>query len=212
MNLPRLLTVAGVVFFGWATATAFAPEIDAVVARAPWDDAKKMPPPAAPADGEAAAAAPSLPPIMRTGDWAIALPAAGYYGRLDTMTVEPQGYINPPTFDRTFRITDRGVQPSAKAKDTTYVACHTNARKSVASVPCNALPDAVDEGDDVYITKGETTLRYTVTQAKRVRRAEFEHDQEVWGVHPGRLVWVTCYIADRRRTDFNYVVIAEIQR
>ncbi len=54
-------------------------------------------------------------------------------------------------------------------------------------------------------------LAYKVTDARQVRRAEFASQDDIWGVHPGRLVWVTCYIQEGLRTDFNYVVIAELE-
>ncbi len=49
-----------------------------------------------------------------------------------------------------------------------------------------------------------------VTSVKLVDKDEFANDPEIWGVHPGRLVWVTCYLENGKLSQYNAVVIAEL--
>lgn len=67
-------------------------------------------------------------------------------------------------------------------------------------------------GAKVRITTDVEQLTYTVTQSRKVPRGAFADDKEVWDVNPGRLVWVSCYISGGQRTDYNLVVIAELDR
>lgn len=139
------------------------------------------------------------------------IPSAGYSSEVATMEIANAGVINPPDFRRTWWIRDRGVAPSSQATDTTYLACHTDAAKAVSAVPCNGVHlDNVPLGSPITVTTDVETLQYTVIQARKVPRDAFAHDTEVWDVNPGRLVWVSCYLSDGRRSDFNLVVVAEL--
>ncbi|HHU39170.1 MAG TPA: hypothetical protein GXZ45_07830 [Propionibacterium sp.] len=142
----------------------------------------------------------------------VELPSAGYSSEVGTMTVADAGTIDPPDFVRTWWIEDRGAAPSSHATDTAYLACHTDAQRPTAAVPCNAVgPENVPLGSSVLVTTDVEELRYTVVQARKVARDEFARDPEVWDVNPGRLVWVSCYLSEGRRTGYNFVVVAELE-
>ncbi|WP_147675116.1 sortase family protein [Nigerium massiliense] len=138
------------------------------------------------------------------------LPAQGYRSDTPMMTIGTSGVIHPPDFSHLFWIADRGVAPAADAADTAYFACHTNSKRSADEVPCNKLSGAVKRGDRLTIGLERGRLQYTVTSARAVARDQFATDQESWGVHPGRLVWVSCYLENGRRTAFNYVITAQV--
>ena len=143
----------------------------------------------------------------------VELPSAGYASEVGTMAIADAGVIDPPDFVRTWWIEDRGVAPSSRATDTTYLACHTDSARPAAAVPCNAVQiEDVPPGSKVLVETDTEQLSYTVVQARKVPRDEFADDPEVWDVNPGRLVWVSCYLSEGRRTDFNVVVIAELDR
>lgn len=152
---------------------------------------------------------PTATSVARGKPVSIDLVELGYSSRTPRTYVEPANAIIPPDFQHTFWLADRGVAPAPAAKDTTYFACHTNSRKSVRTVPCNALSDRVQPGQTVRVTLEQGNVDYEVTKTMRVRRSDLADNQEVWGVHPGRLVWVTCYITERRRTDYNFVIVAQ---
>ena len=176
--------------------------------------------------GTAAAAPPGAGPTSAgeldpTGTWflpptevrRLQIPSANYDSEVGTMAIADSGVINPPDFRRTWWIRDRGVAPSSQATDTTYLACHTDAAKATSAVPCNGVGSAnVQVGGKVLVETDNEQLSYTITQARQVPRDEFARDTEVWDVNPGRLVWVSCYLSEGRRTDFNFVVIAELDR
>lgn len=129
------------------------------------------------------------------------------------MAIAGAGVIDPPDFRRVWWISDRGAAPGSGATDTTYFACHTDAAKATSAVPCNVLDaGSVPVGSSVRVTTDAEVLTYTVRQARKVPRDEFAGDAQVWDVNPGRLVLVTCSISGGRRTDFNFVVIAELAR
>lgn len=143
----------------------------------------------------------------------IELPSAGYSSEVGTMAIADAGTIDPPDFVRTWWIQDRGAAPSSQATDTTYLACHTDAARPAAAVPCNAVGiDDVPVGSKVLVETDVESLEYTVTQVRKVPRDEFAHDKEVWEVNPGRLVWVSCHLSGGRRSADNLVVIAELDR
>lgn len=184
-----------------------------------------LPPPATPAPSTSGPGVPALspPPSSPTTSpggsapgptevLSIELPRIAYTSRVPTMAVKETGSIDPPGFRHTYWVGDRGVMPSASATDTTYFACHTNPRKSAYAVPCNRVPGTVRVGDEVVVRTDAATLRYEITQARNVRRDAFASDRDVWDVNPGRLVWVTCYLSGGNRTDFNFVIIAELVR
>lgn len=167
----------------------------------------------------ASAVAPTTGLPEPTATWApmptevrrLEIPSADYASDVGTMAVGNTGVIDPPDFRRTWWIRDRGVAPSSHATDTTYLACHTDSAKATSAVPCNGVGiDNVPVGSTVKVTTDVEELTYTVVQARKVPRDDFARDTEVWDVNPGRLVWVSCYISGGRRTDFNFVVIAEL--
>ncbi|HHT11712.1 MAG TPA: hypothetical protein GX013_00890 [Propionibacterium sp.] len=139
------------------------------------------------------------------------LPTAGYTSEVHTMDIADSGVIDPPDYEHTWWIRDRGVAPSSAATDTTYLACHTHSGKSAQVVPCNMVtPDTVLPGSEVQVTTDVEELTYEVIDARTIPRDEFEHDAEIWDVNPGRLVWISCYLEDGRYSDYNFVVIAEL--
>ena len=139
------------------------------------------------------------------------LPTAGYTSEVHTMDIADSGVIDPPDYEHTWWIRDRGVAPSSAATDTTYLACHTHSGKSAQVVPCNMVtPDTVLPGSEVQVTTDAEELTYEVIDARTIPRDEFEHDTEIWDVNPGRLVWISCYLEDGRYSDYNFVVIAEL--
>lgn len=168
----------------------------------------------------APATTPAVPPAPEpTATWTLAptevrrlqIPSAGYDSEVGTMAIAGSGVINPPDFLRTWWIKDRGVLPGSHATDTTYLACHTDAAKAASVVPCNRVGlDNVPIGSKVLVETDTEHLSYTITQARKVPRDDFAADTEVWDVNPGRLVWVSCYLSGGRRSDFNIVVIAEL--
>ena len=140
------------------------------------------------------------------------IPSAGYSSEVGTMAIADSGAIKPPDFQHLWWIRDRGVVPSSQATDTSYLACHTDAAKAVSAVPCNGVSlDKVPVGSTINVTTDVETLRYSVIQARKVPRDAFANDTEVWDINPGRLVWVSCYLSEGRRSDFNLVVIAELR-
>ena len=79
-------------------------------------------------------------------------------------------------------------------------------------MPCNGVSlDKVPVGSTINVTTDVETLRYSVIQARKVPRDAFANDTEVWDINPGRLVWVSCYLSEGRRSNSNLVVIAEIR-
>lgn len=140
------------------------------------------------------------------------LPSAGYSSPVRTMDIADSGVIDPPDFEHTWWIRDRGAAPSSTAADTSYFACHTHSGKAASVVPCNDVSlDNVPVGSQVNVTTDVEELTYTVTQARKVPRDEFEHDTDIWDVNPGRLVWISCHLEDGRYSEFNFVVIAELE-
>lgn len=139
------------------------------------------------------------------------LPTAGYTSQVRTMDIADSGVIDPPDYEHTWWIRDRGVAPGSAATDTTYLACHTHSGKSAHAVPCNMVsPENVPVGAEVQVTTDVEELTYEIIEARTIPRDEFEHDPEIWDVHPGRLVWISCYLEDGRYSDYNFVVIAEL--
>ncbi|MDO5676939.1 MAG: hypothetical protein Q4G35_05470 [Propionibacteriaceae bacterium] len=154
---------------------------------------------------------PPPPPAAPTDVRTFEIPSAAYSSEVGTMEIANSGVINPPDFEHTWWIKDRGVIPSSQATDTTYLACHTHSRKSAAVVPCNKVTlENVPIGSQVTVVTDTETLTYTVIQARKVPRTQFEHDADIWDINPGRLVWISCYLEGGRYSEFNIVVIAEL--
>lgn len=141
----------------------------------------------------------------------VELPVVGYHVEARTMEIADSGVIDPPDFTHVWWVRDRGVAPGRDATDTAYLACHTHSRRTAAEVPCNVIaPERIPAGSPLYVTTDVEKLTYTVTSVRLVDKDRFAFDDEVWGIHPGRLVWVTCYLEDGRLSDYNTVIIAEI--
>lgn len=151
-------------------------------------------------------------PVVEIPPHTITLDAAGYSARLSTMALGKAPAIDPPNFSDIFAISDLGALPSRAATNTVYVACHTNANASAADVPCNLLSDHVSVGDVIRVRSDGETLTYRVTHPFSVLRTALATNAEVWAVHPGRLVWITCYLEDGHRSAYNLVIVAELQR
>lgn len=139
------------------------------------------------------------------------IPEAGFDSATRTMSIAGTGAIDPPGFRDVYWISDRGSAPGTDAADTTYFSCHTDQKASAAAVPCNALPGSVRAGQHVVVSNPSGDITYTVTSARTVRRSDFATDR-AWDVAPGRLVLVTCYLENGRRTDFNLVIEADVVR
>lgn len=185
-----------------------APGLPAVTASAPTTPGGPTPA----ASGTTGPAVGTLHPVAAPTEVRhVRIEAAGFDSDVRTMEIAGSGLINPPDFFHVWWIRDRGVAPSSSATDTAYLACHTNQGKDVSVVPCNDLqPERVPVGAIVEVTTDVETLRYAVTSAHTIPRSDFADDPQVWDVNPGRLVWVNCYLADGRRSDFNAVIIAEL--
>ena len=139
------------------------------------------------------------------------LPTADYTSEVPTMEIAAWGVIDPPDFEHAWWIKDRGVAPSSEATDTTYFACHTYSGKSFTVVPCNDVtPEKVPVGSQVIVTTEAEELTYTITQARKIPRNQLAEDKDVWDVNPGRLVWISCYLEGNLYSDYNFVVIAEL--
>lgn len=175
--------------------------------------------PALPSARSVAAAAPSTSaePIQvpAATPISVAVPELGFQSEVDQESVAGMGgVINPPITGypwATYWVTDRGSAPGSNSPDTTYLACHTSSKKSDVQAPCNILArnQKVKPGYHVVVTTERGTLTYRVESARTVLRDEFATDEEAWRVESNRIVWVMCYITDRR-TDFNYVVFAKL--
>ncbi len=212
VGLVLSVSLLGWAGWAWLAPPGAAPTASATVTApaAPSPTARQSRPPTV-----SAAPTPSATPAATVPDptqvLRLEIPSAGYSSEVGTMAIAGSGVINPPDFRRTWWIEDRGVAPSSRATDTTYLACHTDSAKATSAVPCNGVSlDNVPLGSTVNVTTDVEQLRYTVVQARKVPRDAFAQDNEVWDVNPGRLVWVSCYISGGRRTDFNLVVIAEL--
>lgn len=139
----------------------------------------------------------------------IAYPAVGYKSSVLPMTIGGTGVITPPDFAHTFRVTDRGSDPGTTVGDTTYFACHTHSKRYV---PCNLLISGNPQlGQEIIVTTGAGKLVYRVSEILDIPADKLASNQEVWGVNPGRLAWITCLYVDGKQTGSNRVIIAQLQ-
>lgn len=174
---------------------------------------------ASPASTQANSATPPRPSpvpspvgrVLASGVESVELPAAGYASEARIMEIADSGVIDPPDFTHVWWVRDRGVPPGRGAADTAYLACHTHSRRTADEVPCNKIsPERIPAGSEIHVTTDVERLTYMVTSVKLVDKDEFANDPEIWGVHPGRLVWVTCYLENGKLSQYNAVVIAEL--
>jgi len=139
----------------------------------------------------------------------IAYPAVGYESSVLPMTIGGTGVITPPDFAHTFRVTDRGSDPGTTVGDTTYFACHTHSKRYV---PCNLLISGNPQlGQEIIVTTEAGKLVYRVSEILDIPADKLASNQEVWGVNPGRLAWITCLYVDGKQTGSNRVIIAQLQ-
>lgn len=165
---------------------------------------------------QAPASPPAQPkPVLPAAPESVSIPELGFQSEVWQESVANMGgSINPPVTGypwRTYWVTDRGVMPGGNSPDTTYLACHTSSKKSNSQAPCNMLSrdQRVEPGYHVVVKTKQGTLTYIVESARTVLRDDFATDEEVWRVEPNRIVWVMCYITNKR-TDYNYVVFAKL--
>ena len=139
----------------------------------------------------------------------IAYPAVGYESSVLPMTIGGTGVITPPDFAHTFRVTDRGSDPGTTVGDTTYFACHTHSKRYV---PCNLLISGNPQlGQEIIVTTEAGKLVYRVSEILDIPADKLASNQEVWGVNPGRLAWITCLYVDGKQTGSNRAIIAQLQ-
>ena len=141
-----------------------------------------------------------------------AIPAAKVDASGATMAVGNTGVIRPPEYHLVYRVTDKGVKPATKAKDTVYLACHTHSRRTAKSVPCNNVPTKAEKGQQMVVTTTKGTLYYTIDSVRRINKNALAQDQQVGAVKPGRLGLITCDFPPGNPGDDNVVVIAHLRR
>lgn len=164
----------------------------------------------------AASAEPTHAPIPAAELRRLAIPALRFDQPTQPLTsVEMGNAINPPLYrpgrpSAPVRISDKGVQPSSKAKDTVYVGCHSSTKHGPDQYPCDVLTRRVTPGMSVVAATEAGTLIYTVQQTRSIPYADFASDEQTWRVEPKRLVLVMCDILDGRSTQANYVIYATL--
>ncbi|MCJ1714909.1 class F sortase [Curtobacterium sp. VKM Ac-2922] len=154
-------------------------------------------PPPAPA----ASAAPS-------GHGRFAAPSVGLDVPLGALDVV-DGVIEPPGFTSAYWVRNLGVDPTAPASGTVFVAMHSLRAGGLG--PGNALIDVAHARARIAvgapITVDGTT--YRVTRTETVTKQDIRSDAGVWADVPGRLVVVTCLQRpDGRRSVDNVVIEA----
>ncbi len=154
--------------------------------------------------------APALQQAPLSEARAIAIPEIGFSVPVSLTSVAPQGYIDPPGFDRVYRVSDRGVQPGVNADDTTYLACHTHSKRDASFAPCNTLQDHVSPGQRVIVTTDAGTVTYQITSVRKIDKDKLADDQEVWAYDAGRLVWITCFYYTGTTSQYNFVIFANL--
>ena len=135
---------------------------------------------------------------------------------LPVHALEPDGgAINPPTMTDAYWIAPYG-EPGAGGSapdNTVYIAAHSWSRGEAAFDPlldADFEGGAVELGDAVEVETPSGTATYEVTQVRRYGKDALPGAEEVWEVHPGRLVLITCFQReDGRRSTENLVVTAE---
>ncbi|WP_298989253.1 class F sortase [uncultured Pseudokineococcus sp.] len=131
--------------------------------------------------------------------------------------LEPDGgAINPPTMTDAYWIDPYG-RPGAGASapdNTVYIAAHSWSRGEAAFDPlldADFRGGAVGPGDRVEVETPSGTAEYAITDVRRYGKGELPDADEVWAVHPGRLVLITCFQReDGGRSTENLVVTAEL--
>lgn len=108
------------------------------------------------------------------------------------------------------RVSDKGVQPSSTANDTTYLGCHTSAKHGADQYPCNVLIRSIKAGSTMLVTTDAGTLTYTVTKTRSIPKGQFASDAETWGIVGKRLVFVVCDIVDGTGNGANWVIYAAV--
>ncbi|NNH24738.1 class F sortase, partial [Pseudokineococcus marinus] len=157
----------------------------------------------------------AVPALDADADVRLRVPSVGI--DLPVHPLEPDGgAINPPTMTDAYWIDPYG-RPGAGASapdNTVYIAAHSWSRGEAAFDPL-LDPDfqggAVGPGDRVEVETPSGTAEYAVTDVRRYGKGELPDADEVWAVHPGRLVLITCFQReDGGRSTENLVVTAEL--
>lgn len=194
-----------------------APSVPDAAAAAPVPDAAPAvsPVPSAPARApDPSPAAPSAPaaasPQAPERGMALTVPALGLTTTVGEIS-PADGVIDPPAFDRAYRIAPYGAPGS---DNTTYIAGHS---WDSGDAVFNPLLDVgtqeatMAEGDAVEVVQDGETFRYEVTDVRRHPKGSLAEVEEVWRKVPGRLVLITCFQRnDGARSRDNLVVTAEL--
>jgi len=163
---------------------------------------------------EAAPQPTAVPALGSDADVRLRVPTVGL--DLPVHPLEPDGQaINPPTMTDAYWIAPYG-EPGAGASapdNTVYIAAHSWSRGDAAFDPlldAGFEGGAVGPGDLVEVDTPSGTAEYAVTDVRRYGKDVLPDADEVWEVHPGRLVLITCFQReDGRRSTENLVVVAE---
>jgi sortase (surface protein transpeptidase) len=140
----------------------------------------------------------------------LSVPALGLTTTVDEVS-PVGGTIDPPTFDRAYRIAPYGTPGS---DNTTYIAGHSwnggdavfNPLLDVGSQEATLAP-----GDGVDVVQDGLTYRYQVVSTARYPKGTLADVAEVWQKVPGRLVLITCFQLDTgARSRDNLVVTAQL--
>lgn len=168
-------------------------------------------PSAAPSTATPPAPTPSPAPSPEpTEGLALTVPALGL--RTDVGEISPVGgVIDPPAFDRAYRIAPYGAPGS---DNTTYIAGHS---WDSGDAVFNPLLDVGTQeatlavGDAVEVAQDGETFSYRVSDVQRYPKGSLADVEEVWRKVPGRLVLITCFQRnDGARSRDNLVVTAEL--
>ncbi|MFC3688065.1 class F sortase [Aquipuribacter hungaricus] len=163
--------------------------------------------PSSPASPAVPVPAPSTAPAE---GMSLVVPALGL--RTDVSEVSPVGgRIDPPTFDRAYRIAPYGTPGS---DNTTYIAGHSwNAGDAVFNplLDVESQEATLAAGDLVEVVEDGVTYRYEVLSTARYPKGTLADVGEVWDRVPGRLVLITCFQLDTgARSRDNLVVTAQL--
>ena len=140
----------------------------------------------------------------------LSVPALGLATTVDEVS-PVGGTIDPPTFDRAYRIAPYGTPAS---DNTTYIAGHSwNAGDAVFNplLDVESQEATLAAGDVVEVVEDGVTFRYEVVSTARYPKGTLADVDEVWQKVPGRLVLITCFQLDTgARSRDNLVVTAQL--
>jgi sortase (surface protein transpeptidase) len=174
-----------------------------------------VPTSASPPPSPTVAAPPSPVPavIAQAEPTRIAIPEIGYdvpVLQMTTATTNEKGEVYPPSFEETYRITDRGDAPGTDADNTVYMICHTSRYQEA---PCNVVFRGAEPGQHILVTTPNGTLDYLIEETELYAKqgGEFLSSEKVREVVPGRLVLVTCQLdSSGAESTQDFVVFAQL--